>query len=140
MCSHHLNLTAMHTIALYHNDLMYDHARWENELDFYKREIGILEDHLGDLILRDLSQDMLIKVEQYQNRFIRQKEVLDELTHQIHLYEDELEGKDPADKVSDVQAYLPRHREMAQQIHRFHDLYMELRADFNAFLVQVLQR
>lgn len=126
----------MHTAVIYNNDLKYDHERWENELDFYKKEICIFEEHLGDLLARDVERDTLAKIEQFQNQFIRQKEVVDELKHDIHVYEDDLSGLERNDVVPNPEEHMPKHQEMAQRIYTFHDYYMELRKDFNTFLVQ----
>ncbi len=128
----------MHTAVIYNNDLKYDHARWENELDFYKKEIGIFEEHLGDLLQRDLDTAKLAKIEQFQNQFIRHKEVVDELKHDIHLYEDDLTGLGHNDTLPDPAIHMPKHQEMAQRIHNFHRLYMDLRQSFHTFLANLL--
>lgn len=130
----------MHTTVKYTNDLKYDHARWENELDFYKREICIFEEHLGDLLSRNLNRETLARIEQFQNQFIRQKEVVDELKHSIHVYEDELSDLGRNDTVPHPEEHLPKHMEMAQRIYTFHDHYMELRKRFNTFLVELLHQ
>ena len=34
----------------YSNDLRFDHHIWENELNFYKNELGIFEERLVDML------------------------------------------------------------------------------------------
>lgn len=128
----------METATLYKNDLEFDHARWENELDFYKNEIEISEAHLGDLLHRSLSKEDMVTLEQFQNRFIRQKEVVDELKHRIHVYEDDLAAIDHNDALPQPDLYLPKHMDIAKRIKHFHQLFIELRGDFEQFLSRLL--
>ena len=78
----------MEVSEYFSNDLRYDHNIWENELNFYKRELSIFETRLVEMLNRKPSRDLLRELEQYQNQFIRQKEVVDNVNHKIHLYDD----------------------------------------------------
>jgi hypothetical protein len=120
----------------YSNDLRYDHHIWENELNFYKNEISIFEDRLSDMIVRKPSKQLLRELEQFQNQFIRQKEVVDELNHKIHLYDDELRGI-PAQIMLDKESReIAKHKVLGDDLQTNRRLYFDLRNRFNLYLMK----
>ena len=60
------------------------------ELAFYKEEIKIFECHLENIISKTKKPNLTAQVEQFQNQFIREKEVIDELKHKLHSSERQL--------------------------------------------------
>ena len=64
----------------------FEHRLWVNELDFFADEIRIYERQLEELIRKSAEKDAMQELEQFQNQFIRQKEVLDTLQHDIHIH------------------------------------------------------
>jgi len=124
----------MEVTEYFSNDLRYDHNIWENELNFYKNEIGIFENRLVEMLNRKPSKQLLKELEQYQNQFIRQKEVVDEVNHKIHLYDDELKGI-PAEIMLDTSSIeITKHKELEGDIKITRKLYFELREKFSFYL------
>lgn len=116
------------------NDLRYDHNIWENELNFYKKEIDIFETRLTEMVKRSPSRELLRELEQYQNQFIRQKDVVDQINHKIHLYDDELKGI-PAEIMLPVESReIVKHKELEDDIHTTRRLYFDLRDRFSSYL------
>jgi hypothetical protein len=77
--------------AIHYTDLHFEHEVWAKELSFLKDEVAFFERRLGELVTKNTDKDMLAQLEQFQNRFIRQKEVNDELNHDINVHEDKLQ-------------------------------------------------
>ena len=126
----------MEVSEYFSNDLRYDHNIWENELNFYKKEIGIFENRLVEMLSRKPTRDLLRELEQYQNQFIRQKEVVDQVNHKIHLYDDELKGI-PAEIMLPLESReISKHRELEDDIHITRKLYFDLRDRFSAYLAK----
>lgn len=121
------------------NDLRYDHNIWENELNFYKKELGIFENRLADMLQRNPSMDLLRELEQFQNQFIRQKEVVDEINHKIHLYDDELKGIPEQVILTEESDEFKKHKELEGEIRMTRKLYFELREKFNRYLAKYKQ-
>ena len=107
---------------------------WMNELNFYKEEIRIFESHLEMII--DKLDDVVAKskVEQFQNKFIREKEVIDELKHKLHVSERQL--------VFFVKEYsglglesikMDNHGKLRDEMITFRKIYTELKQDFRGF-------
>lgn len=118
------------------NDLRYDHHIWENELNFYKNELNIFEDRLTDMIKRDPSNQLLRELEQFQNQFIRQKEVVDELNHKIHLYDDELVGIPAKIMLEKESQEISKHKNLEDDLQTNRRLYFDLRNRFNLYLMK----
>ena len=118
------------------NDLRYDHHIWENELNFYKNELGIFEERLVDMLERMPSRDLLRELEQFQNQFIRQKEVVDELNHKIHLYDDQLRGIPAKIMLEKTSNEIEKHKGLEDDLQINRRLYFDLRNRFNSYLLK----
>jgi hypothetical protein len=109
-----------------------EHRLWRNELSFYADEIKIYEHQLEELVSKGI-KEMLPQLEQFQNSFIRQKEVLDEINHEINIHEQALAGamaNDSDGSASD----LYDHEGTQDKYDMFKKIYGELKTDFFQFL------
>jgi len=77
--------------AIHYTDLHFEHEVWAKELAFLKDEVAFFERRLEELVSKNSDKEVLALLEQFQNRFIRQKEVIDELKHDINIHEDKLQ-------------------------------------------------
>lgn len=104
-----------------------------NELDFFAGELVFFENRLSDLVMRYREVEVLAKLEQFQNQFIRQKEVLDKLMRDIHVHEQKIGLK--LQQNEDIQdAFLEIHNEMRTRMASYRKIYGELKTDFFQFL------
>lgn len=111
-----------------------EHRLWVAELNFCKVEIGLFETHLQKLAAHIISRDVAAKVEHFQNRFICQKEVIDQLQHDLNTAEHQL--------VSFVQNHnsptigtlrMDNHPVLRDEMSVFRKLYGELKNEFRRF-------
>ena len=114
-----------------------DHKLWSNELNFFSDELSIFENRLSDLVQRDRNAEMLAKLEHYQNQFIRQKEVLDEIRHEIGLHEKKMASlmKDNQSIPEDMKHH---HTQVAERMGDYRRIYNDLKTDFQQYLVEWL--
>src|SRR5215208_3976909 len=61
---------------------------WRNQLALYKEELKIFNERLNDLSLKNRDKETLVSIEQFQNKFIIQRDKIDELEHDINVVED----------------------------------------------------
>lgn len=118
-------------------NLHFEHTLWRNQLDFVADELKIFEKRLGKLVLTLRDREMLARLEHYQNQFIRQKEVLDQLQHDIKVHEQQIgimlqNGKVPQD--TDVS----RHQKVGAEMKIYQKIYGELKEDFFRFMAENL--
>jgi hypothetical protein len=111
-----------------------EHRVWLNSLRFYREELFIFQRHLEQFVRTAAVPETMAHVEQYQNRFLRQTEVIDELAHDIKEHDRALAGglNDTGSSV----IYRPYgvHNELREKMEMFERLYMELKHDFRKWL------
>lgn len=129
------NLTAAPTHK-YIGDLHFDHMEWLNALKFYKEEIGILEHRLEDIVRRNSGQEIMAELEHFQNQFIREREVIDELRHDIKQHENMLEKEAKDHPVAIDHRYFTNHTDLQDRMATYEKLYRELKADYHRWLAK----
>lgn len=117
-------------------DLHFDHMEWINSLGFYKDEIGIFEHRLEDIVRRNTKQDVMAELEHFQNQFIREKEVIDELRHDIKQAENELERESKDHPVAIDHRWFTDHTSLRERFLTFEKLYRDLKGEFHQWLVK----
>ena len=122
--------TQPHT-HVYIGDLHFDHMEWLNALQFYKDDITVLEHRLEDIVRRNTNGEVMAELEHFQNQFIREREVIDELRHDIKQEENRLEKEAKDHPVAIDHRYFTDHSELRDRMVTFEKLYRELRSEFN---------
>ncbi|MCB0767625.1 MAG: hypothetical protein KDB95_10510 [Flavobacteriales bacterium] len=128
--------TATAPARAYIGDLHHDQREWLNALTFYKEDITILEHRLEDIVRRNNKPEVMAQVEHFQNQFIREREVIDELRHDIKQEENVLEKEMKDHPVAIEHRYFKDHTELRDRFQTFEKLYRELKQEFQQWLVQ----
>ncbi|MEL7122390.1 MAG: hypothetical protein AAFO07_23295 [Bacteroidota bacterium] len=111
-----------------------DHQVWNNQLNFYADELKIFENYLSKLVGKLSNRDLLAEVEHFQNQFIRQKEVLDQLKHDIKVNEQRLSREiQNGFRMSEEDQKV--HEKLREQVLIFDRIYKELKVEFQQFLL-----
>ena len=128
--------TATAPARAYIGDLHHDQREWLNALTFYKEDITILEHRLEDIVRRNNKPEVMAEVEHFQNQFIREREVIDELRHDIKQEENVLEKEMKDHPVAIEHRYFKDHTELRDRFQTFEKLYRELKHEFQQWLVK----
>ena len=128
--------TATAPARAYIGDLHHDQREWLNALTFYKEDITILEHRLEDIVRRNNKPEVMAQVEHFQNQFIREREVIDELRHDIKQEENVMEKEMKDHPVAIEHRYFKDHTELRDRFQTFEKLYRELKQEFQQWLVQ----
>jgi len=115
-------------------DLHFELNLWLNEFRFYKEEIRIFNHRLGEIVTKDSSMEIMKDVEHFQNQYIRQTEVADELRHEVKQHENALETEAKDHPVSIDHRYFEDHTELREQVEQFKKIYFDLKSEFMGFL------
>jgi Tfp pilus assembly protein PilO len=105
-----------------------------SELNFYKREINTFEQRLAQRVKQSEPVDVRANLEQIQNQFILEKEVIDELIHKLHRSEKKLAGF-----VKEVSGLglenidMEDHPNLREDMHTFRKIYFDLKNRFKKF-------
>lgn len=116
------------------SDLHFEHRLWTNELSFFSDELRIYEKRLGVLIQRPLDKGTLSELEQFQNQFIRHKEVIEELNHDIREYEHSLSEYAEEHPIAVDHVYFRDHDGLRDRMNQFKQIYQNLKDRFMTFL------
>jgi uncharacterized coiled-coil DUF342 family protein len=120
------------------SDLHSEHTEWLNKLLFIKDEIQTFNARLGEIINANNSVEVAASVEHFQNQFIRQREVIDELKHDIKQYENSLIQQVEANPVASDHRIVVDHPGLRDQMETFEKIYVDLKNEFTHFLSKTL--
>lgn len=123
---------------VYITELHQDHQYWEKKLAFYEDELKIMKNHLAEISAKNTDTAVKVRVEQFQNRFIIQKNEIDELKHFIHVEEDHLVQNVVENPVASDHRKLQDNAELRDRVNIFDPLFESLREEFNQFLAENL--
>ena len=124
------------TKPVYLQDLHFEHRLWTNQLSFYKQEVNIFENYLGEVSVKNTNHDAMAGVEHFQNQFIRQKEVIDELVHDIKIHEQNLAQFAKEHPVAIDHVHFHDHTSFRDRMEMFEKIYAELKMEFRRFLAK----
>jgi seryl-tRNA synthetase len=120
----------------YSNPAIYtsEHGEWLSALDFYKKDIEILETRLAEVANKNTSQTVLAGVEHFQNQFIIQKNNIDELRHSIneHVHHVGVDAEQHAGRIET--SLIKEHNQMKEEFTSFEKVVKDLREEFNEYL------
>ena len=102
---------------------------WKRELSSTKEEIKSFERELAGLASHSHNRDIFPHIEHFQNNFIRQKEVIDELRHDLPDSTRRLESIFYSSDGGEHDV----HADLADRMDMFRKLYQELREKFQQF-------
>jgi len=111
-----------------------EYRLWMNELNFCKEEIKLFEKHLEELVSKNTDLVSRTQVEHFQNQFIRQKEVIDELKHKLNISERQLAGFVRELSGMGLESIkMDNHGKLRDEIKTFRAIYQELTEEFRRF-------
>ena len=117
-------------------DLHNDHKLWLNKLAFCKEEISILEHRMEEIAKRNTGYEVMAELEHFQNQYIRQREVIDELRHELKLHENGLAKESIEHPIAIDHRLFTDHTTHRGAMETFDKLYYELKSEFMQWLVK----
>lgn len=114
------------------------HLQWIKELDFAKDELKTFRNRLSEVVRKNTKTDVLAPAEHFQNQFIRQLEVIDELKHEINAEEHSLVTSAQGTNVAVDFASAKDNAQLADQMQMFSKLFKELKDEYTKYLAKVL--
>lgn len=111
-----------------------EYQLWINELNFYKEEINLFEKYLEGIITINTSKEAAVGVEHFQNQFILQKEVIDQLKHDLRVSEKQLAGFVKELSGMGLESIkMDNHSKLRERMSTYRKLYKELKDEFRQF-------
>ena len=108
-----------------------EHLTWLKHLTFYKAQLQVMESEISDFVKSKPPKLLMPKVEQFQNQFIRQREVIDELRHKVKAHENEIERMTNFALEYLRDRVTREHIVIKAEYKRFLELFLTLEQDFH---------
>jgi hypothetical protein len=80
----------MESQLLFLSDLNFNLEVWKRELKFQESEMDYFEEKLEHVAIRNLGNDVMAQLEGFQNKIIREREVMGHLRHRIRMKKREI--------------------------------------------------
>jgi hypothetical protein len=135
---HYKYLSNMSNNEKYITDLHQENKQWLEAFKFYKEEIKVLRNRLGEVSAKNSASDVKIRVSHLENQFIINDEQVDELSHAVKESEALVQASINANPTATDHRKLPDHEELRNKINKFEELFKSLRAEANEFFAKVM--
>jgi len=93
----------MESQLVFLSDLNFNLDVWKRELKFQESEMDYFEEKLEHIVMRNPGTEVLVQLEGFQNKIIREREVMGHLRHRIRMKRRELAHQNHIEKNSDAQ-------------------------------------
>lgn len=114
--------------------LHFEHENWVKQLKFYKDELKTYNNRLEDIAKANTGKEVMAKLESYQNKFVRQNEVIDILIHDINEHEGVLVKSVKENPVASDHRLFEDHSELRDRMKTFLKIYNKLKPKFMRYL------
>ncbi|MBK8700968.1 MAG: hypothetical protein IPN29_16095 [Saprospiraceae bacterium] len=125
-------MSTTHQVHL--SDLHFEHQQWLKELVFWEDEIALYNKRLGEIIVRYTDPSIKAEIEHFQNQFIRHKEVIDILKHDVRKHESQLVKYAQDHPVAIEHVHFKDHGDLRERMETQRKIYADLKNEFYAFL------
>jgi hypothetical protein len=123
---------------LHQQDLHQLFTQWVKNLTFYKEELAVFKNRLSEIAKANNKTEILSMVEHFQNAFIRQSELIDELKHDVNAEETALIQKIKEHPVASDHVLYEHPTVLTERNDTFDKLFKELKTEFEQFLSKTL--
>jgi hypothetical protein len=111
-----------------------EHHEWLQAIEFYDKELDILENRLAEIISKNTGADAMAGAEHFQNQFIVQRNNIDELQHSIREH-DHKAAEDAWAHAGHIHKELvSEHADVKENFSSFEKVMKDLRSEFNDYL------
>ena len=108
-------------------------TEWKSNVELIRAEILIFQKQLAGIVRKNSHEEVLKGVEHFQNQFIRQLEVSDELFHELKAADRKLARA--ADIGTDTGSiYVEDNTELRDSADTYEKIFLELKNEFHLFL------
>jgi len=126
----------MESHVLFLSDLDFNLEVWKRELKFQESEMDYFEEKLEHIVIRNVGNDVMIQLEGFQNKIIREREVMGHLRHRIRMKKRELAKANFEDKSQIL--FHEKQVLLKDEMRTFVKMHYELKEDMMDFFLKYL--
>ncbi|MDP6921974.1 MAG: hypothetical protein QGH06_03270 [Lutibacter sp.] len=118
------------------SDLVFNLEVWKRELKFQENEMDYFEEQLEHVAMRGLGNEVMIQLEGFQNKIIREREVMGHLRHRIRMKKRELAQADYENRPEVL--FHEKQVLLKDEMKTFVKMHYELKEDMMDFFLKYL--
>lgn len=118
------------------DELHFEHKVWVNNMKFYLDELVIFENRLSELVQRNSKTEVTAQIEHFQNQFIRQREVAQQLISKCNDHEKFLVNQAVEHPIAIDHVLFADHTKLRDEVTIYDKIYRELKTEFMAFIAK----
>ncbi len=119
------------------SDLNFNLEVWKRELKFQESEMDYFEEKLEHVAIRKPGIDVMIKLEGFQNKIIREREVMGHLRHRIRMKKRDIAKAKIENKAEPK--FFEKQVLLKDEMKTFVKMHYELKEDMMDFFLRYLQ-
>ena len=119
-------------------ELHEENTEFTRQLEFYKDEMKIMQIRIEEIAKKNNRKEVLMKVEQFQNRLIIQRNNLDELYHNINEKEELIRKNINANPIASDHRKMQDQEQNRENVKKFTKHMANFRIEMNEFLAKHL--
>lgn len=115
-----------------------ENAEFKSKLKFYKDELDVLHNRLGEIASKNSKQEVMKQVEHFQNQFMIQKQNISRISHSIKANENLLVNEIKKNPTAVDHRKVEDHKTQRELVEGFEKNMNEIRDEFKRFAAKVL--
>jgi hypothetical protein len=127
----------MESQLLFLSDLNFNLEVWKREVKFQEGEMDYFEEKLEHVAIRNLGVDVMIQLEGFQNKIIREREVMGHLRHRIRMKKREIAKAKYENNTEEVKFH-EKQILLKDEMKTFVKMHYELKEDMMDFFLKYL--
>ncbi|MCB0754640.1 MAG: hypothetical protein H6603_06720 [Flavobacteriales bacterium] len=116
------------------DELHFEHNVWTNNMKFYYDEVKTFENRLEELVAKNSKTEVTSQIEHFQNQFIRQKEVAEQIISKCKDHDKFLANQAKDHPIAIDHVLFADHTKLRDEVETFDKIYRELKTEFMSFL------
>lgn len=116
------------------DELHFEHNLWISNMKFYYDELRTFENRLEELVQRNTKTEVTSQIEHFQNQFIRNKEVAEQIISKCKDHDKFLGNHAKDHPVAIDHVLFADHTKLRDEFETYEKIYRELKAEFMNFL------
>lgn len=126
----------MESQLLFLSDLNFNLEVWKRELKFQEGEMDYFQEKLEHIAMRNPGNDVMVQLEGFQNKIIRERDVMNELRHKLRMKKREI-AQAKYDNNSEVKFH-EKQILLKDEMKIFVKMHYELKEDMMDFFLKYL--
>ncbi|MDP2069108.1 MAG: hypothetical protein Q8K04_09090 [Lutibacter sp.] len=127
----------MESQLVFLSDLNFNLDVWKRELKFQESEMDYFEEKLEHIVMRNPGTDVLVQLEGFQNKIIREREVMGHLRHRIRMKRRELAHQGKIEKNNEA-LYHEKQVLLKDEMKTFVNMHYQLKEKMMDFFLKYL--